>query len=79
MLLLRLIVFLLICYGLVIVIRSLIGRGRNGAATRLKRQADGEDMVLDPQCRSYVPKSAAVIPSGRYFCSQECARRYLTR
>jgi hypothetical protein len=77
MLLLRLIAFLLICYVVVIVIRSLIGRG--AAASRLKHQTDGEDMVLDPQCRSYVPKSDAVMQSGRYFCSQECARLYLTR
>jgi hypothetical protein len=45
-----------------------------------KRASDpiGEEMVLDPQCRSYIPKSDAVAQSGRYFCSRECARQYLS-
>jgi hypothetical protein len=79
MLLLRLIIFFLICYALLTLVRSLIGRGKGAPSSRLKSTSDGEDMVLDPQCQSYVPKSDAVAQSGRYFCSQECARRYLTR
>lgn len=37
----------------------------------------GEQMVLDPQCQTYLPKSAAVTRQGRFFCSEECAQRYL--
>jgi len=37
----------------------------------------GEQMVLDPQCQTYVPKSDAVIRQGKFFCSEECAQRYL--
>jgi len=37
----------------------------------------GEQMVLDPQCQTYVPRSAAVARQGKYFCSEECAQRYL--
>ena len=37
----------------------------------------GEQMVLDPQCQTYVPQSEAVIRQGKYFCSEECAQRYL--
>ncbi|HYJ14494.1 MAG TPA: PP0621 family protein [Candidatus Limnocylindria bacterium] len=38
----------------------------------------GEQMVLDPQCQTYVPQSAAVARHGKFFCSEECAQRYLT-
>ncbi|MGH7797496.1 MAG: PP0621 family protein [Candidatus Binatia bacterium] len=79
MLLLRLILLFLICYVLITVLRSLIGRGKGDVSSRIKSNPDGEEMVLDPQCHSYVPKSDAVVQSGRYFCSQECARLYLTR
>jgi len=34
-------------------------------------------MVLDPQCRSYLAKGEAILRSGRYFCSDECAKVYL--
>jgi hypothetical protein len=37
----------------------------------------GEQMGLDPQCQTYVPKSDAVIRQGKFFCSEECAQRYL--
>lgn len=79
MLLLRLILLFLICYVLITMLRSLISRGKGDASSRIKSNLDGEEMVLDPQCHSYVPKSDAIKQSGRYFCSQECARLYLTR
>ncbi len=37
----------------------------------------GEQMVLDPQCQTYLPKSEAVARQGKFFCSEECAQRYL--
>jgi len=79
MLLLRLILLFLICYILIAVVRSLIGRGKGAVSNRTKSNLDGEEMVLDPQCHSYIPKSDAITQSGCYFCSQECARLYLTR
>lgn len=36
-----------------------------------------QDMVLDPQCQSYVPKGDAVLRGGHYFCSEDCARVFL--
>jgi YHS domain-containing protein len=40
----------------------------------------GEDMVQDPECRTYVPKGRAVTRrvGGRlcHFCSEACAQRY---
>lgn len=37
----------------------------------------GEPMVLDPQCQTYVPRCEAVSRQGKFFCSEECAQRYL--
>ena len=34
-------------------------------------------MVLDPQCRSYLPKGSALLRGGYYFCSEQCATLYL--
>lgn len=40
----------------------------------------GEDMVLDPECKTYVIKDRAVTRriqgSSHSFCSEECADRY---
>jgi YHS domain-containing protein len=40
----------------------------------------GEPMVQDPQCRTYLPKSAAVRAEidgqEHYFCGRSCAERY---
>jgi hypothetical protein len=45
-----------------------------------RRQLKGEDMVLDPQCRTYVVKDRAVTRriggSVHSFCSETCAQRY---
>ncbi len=38
--------------------------------------SQGESMVLDPHCKSYVPKNEAYPSHGHYFCSEECARAY---
>jgi len=74
MLLLRLLLLSAIVYILFLVLKSLIlGRkGKPPGAAQL-----GEAMVLDPQCQTYVPKSEAVARDGKYFCSDECAQRYL--
>jgi YHS domain-containing protein len=40
----------------------------------------GDEMVQDPECRTYVLKDRAVVRrirgSSIYFCSEACARRY---
>ncbi len=42
----------------------------------------GEDLVQDPFCKTYVPKSQAYVKEieGRqqYFCSQNCCEKYLS-
>jgi len=42
----------------------------------------GEDLVQDPLCRTYVPKSQAYVKEieghEQYFCSSECCEKYLS-
>jgi YHS domain-containing protein len=42
----------------------------------------GEDLVQDPFCATYVPKSQSYVKEidGRekYFCSRECCEKYLS-
>ena len=77
MVLIRLAVLFLILYVIFAVLRSLL-RTRHVQSERLRSEHTEEDMVLDPQCRSYLPRSEAVAQSGKYFCSRECARQYLS-
>lgn len=49
--------------------------GRNSGYAR----GSGEEMVLDPQCQTYVPRSEALRYDGNYFCSRECANLFLAR
>ena len=48
--------------------------------TRQQDRIKGEEMVQDPQCRTYVPKARAVtrqINGERCsFCSEACAQQY---
>lgn len=76
MFLLRLLILFLLGCVVFAVLRSIVRRSKAG---KLNTDSNGEDMVLDPQCQSYVPKSHAVAQSGRYFCSRECAQLYLNR
>jgi hypothetical protein len=79
-LLLRLLFFFLVAYILVSLLKAYIRKRHLGPRTgRESRMGKEEEMVLDPQCRAYVPKSAALLDKGNYFCSQECARLYLSR
>lgn len=47
---------------------------------RQQERLRGEEMVQDPQCRTYVPKARAVTRriNGELcsFCSEACARQY---
>lgn len=73
MTLLRLVFLFIVIYIVYTALKPLL-RGRQKAANPGQL---GEQMVLDPQCQTYVPKSEAVIRHGKFFCSEECAQRYL--
>lgn len=71
--LLRLLVLCLVIYIVYAALKPLLRGKKTADQARL-----GEEMVLDPQCQAYVAKSAAVARQGKFFCSEECAQRYLT-
>jgi hypothetical protein len=78
MALLRLLLLVVFAYALFAILRAVAKRAKGIASSRASGSAT-EDMVLDPQCQSYLSKSDAVTRSGRYFCSKECAQLYLSR
>jgi YHS domain-containing protein len=69
---------LVIYYAVRRVVRSALTayHGEEKPRERLK----GDELVLDPQCRTYVMKSRAVTRRVRgklcSFCSETCARQY---
>jgi len=79
MILFRLIIIFLICYIVITALKSIFSQSRIRSADRKNFSEDSEEMVLDPQCQSYIPKASAVAESGKFFCSRECAQRYLSR
>jgi hypothetical protein len=50
-----------------------------GARRRSRRPPvnGAQDLARDPQCQTYVPKDEAIAAGGSFFCSRECAQRYL--
>jgi hypothetical protein len=77
--LLRLIIFLLLLYLLYLLLRG-YRLGGNTRSSRRQRfsSSDEEELVFDPQCQSYVPKRDAISRADKFFCSEECARLYLS-
>jgi YHS domain-containing protein len=79
--LLILVFIAVIYYALKTVFRSAIRSYHEEDRKRVRIM--GEDMVQDPECRTYVPKGRAVTrrigDSQRYFCSEACAKRYEER
>ena len=67
-----LILGLLVYLFLVLIYSSIKKKGKSSASDPSR----GEAMVLDPYCKSYVPKNEAYRSGGNYFCSEECARAY---
>jgi hypothetical protein len=72
---LRLLFFVLLVFLLLSLIKSY--RRGSRAGSRRSPLNDAEDLALDPQCKSYVPKRDAIEAGGSYFCSRECAQVYL--
>lgn len=76
--LLRLLYLFVLAYLIFALLRLALSwlRRQNGGGSR-ERAEGAEEMVLDPQCRSYLPKGEALLRGGHYFCSEECAKVYL--
>lgn len=65
-----------------IMARGRVGAGNGpGPAKGSQPEKEGEEMVLDPVCNSYIPLSSAlrVYDAGRteYFCTDECRDKFL--
>jgi hypothetical protein len=48
-------------------------RKNQGDLQASERKNNTEEMVLDPHCHVYFPKSESISRRGHYFCSEECA------
>lgn len=79
------IILLLIFFGVKLLRKSLTKKIASKAPSQReevagKQHAGGEEMVLDPVCKSYVPITSAILlkTGGRveYFCSDECREKY---
>ncbi|MFQ5849469.1 MAG: PP0621 family protein [Candidatus Binatia bacterium] len=75
---LRLLILFLLAYLLFLVIYSFLSGGKRRKDIRQDPSGSAEEMVLDPQCQSYIPKSEALLRRGHYFCSEKCARAFLS-
>jgi uncharacterized protein len=73
----RLLVILFMSFVLYLVVKVLIGFTFLSSQRRKRREELGGEMVQDPVCQTYVPKTTAIAKnvSGQtiYFCSQKCA------
>lgn len=75
---LRFLFFFALTYLFFALLRRFLSRRRQQRNLRRREEAKlGEEMVLDPQCRSYLPKGVALFRGGYYFCSEQCATLYL--
>ena len=75
---LRLLFIVLIVYIAIFAIKAYLAGSRSAKRSGSASPED-EEMVLDPQCQTYVPKREAILQAGNYFCSRECAKLFLSR
>lgn len=79
----RILQFLLLFWLFYALARALSGAFRQRPVRPApEKTAAGEEMVQDPQCGTYVPRSLALeqVVDGQtcYFCSEECRDAYRT-
>ena len=72
----RLLVTLVLLFVVYLVLRVLIGFASLSGRQRRRTEESGGEMVQDPVCETYIPRSRAIEKkvSGQtvYFCSQQC-------
>ncbi len=74
------VLFIILYYALKAVFQSAVRGYRDDERSRSTSTAMGEEMLLDPECRTYVPKGRTVTrrigDKLCSFCSEACADRY---
>jgi YHS domain-containing protein len=77
------VVFILVIFVIYSALRTVVRsavKAYHHDEQRHGRQIMGDEMVLDPECRTYVVKDRAITRRIRgtltHFCSDACARRY---
>jgi len=77
---LAILVLIYMGYRIVTMFRRM--KSQEGRAYRVDDAPKGEDLVQDPFCKTYVPKSQAYVKEidgkPHYFCGKECFEKYLT-
>jgi len=75
--------FILFCVAVVYYVLKTVIHSAVRTYREEERKSDhlmGEEMVQDPECRTYIPKARAVnrLVEGKLcsFCSESCAQRY---
>ncbi len=75
---LRLIIIVVVLYLLYLSLKGALGHRKKDVIQT--REEVFDELVQDPQCKLYIPKSSSVKKTvgGRAysFCSEECARRF---
>jgi uncharacterized protein len=81
--LLRLIIFVILCYILYRLVKSLAlpSPKKPGKSPIRSSETITDEMVMDPNCHVYIPKreaiKAKIAGETIYFCSKECKKKYL--
>lgn len=80
---LRLIIFVILCYILYRLVKSLVlpSPKKSGEFSVRSNETITDEMVMDPCCQVYIPKreatTAKIAGETIYFCSKECKKKYL--
>ncbi len=77
---LRFLVLFILAYLVFLLIKVFFSSSSKKRLRRPQERLDkAEEMVLDPQCQSYLTRNEAIFSHGYYFCSEECARVFVRR
>jgi YHS domain-containing protein len=71
----------ILAFWIAILVVALVPLLRRGSTTGARRRMTSDELVKDPVCGTYIVRSRAVsrpaADGSRYFCSAECAGRFV--
>jgi hypothetical protein len=77
--LLRILLLIFLAYIIYVALKACWATRKSVGRNTRYAPGSADEMVFDPQCETYVPKSEALLRNGNYFCSRECANLFLSR